>query len=209
MNNFRLWYKKIHGVQKYLFTKCTFYHNPKRTIALNHMITNRLSTHSTNNKHNDILIKLVEIVSPFMIASTIIAAGFYFKDDSNKLHLTAVKQNGLALKYIDNQTDKICMAAVKQNACALKYVKNQTEKMCLAAVKQKPYMLPYVKNQTDKICLAAVKNGGYMLKDVENQTYIICLAAVKNDGTALKYVKDINIKSALDEYKYQFDMPFP
>ena len=38
--------------------------------------------------------------------------------------LTAVKQNGYALKYIEHQNVDICLAAIKQNIRASKYVKN-------------------------------------------------------------------------------------
>jgi hypothetical protein len=37
--------------------------------------------------------------------------------------LEAVKQNGYALRYVNEQTDKICLEAVKQNGYALRYVK--------------------------------------------------------------------------------------
>jgi len=43
------------------------------------------------------------------------------------------------LRFINNQTEKICLEAVKQNGSALQYVKNQTEKICLEAVKQNRY----------------------------------------------------------------------
>ena len=33
-----------------------------------------------------------------------------------------VKQNGLALKYMQEQTEQICLEAVKQNGLALKFV---------------------------------------------------------------------------------------
>lgn len=54
----------------------------------------------------------------------------------NKEYLEAVKQNGLALEYIENQTDEICMEAVKQNCWALQFVKNQTHKIILEASKR-------------------------------------------------------------------------
>ena len=44
----------------------------------------------------------------------------YIKD------LKAVKENGMALKFVKKQTPKICLEAVKQNGYALAYVENQT-----------------------------------------------------------------------------------
>jgi hypothetical protein len=36
--------------------------------------------------------------------------------------MEAVKQNGLALRYVKDQTPEICMEAVKQNIEAYKYI---------------------------------------------------------------------------------------
>ena len=38
--------------------------------------------------------------------------------------LKAVKQDGIALKYVKAQTKDICLEAVKRNVMALKYVKD-------------------------------------------------------------------------------------
>jgi hypothetical protein len=43
--------------------------------------------------------------------------------------LTAVKQNPLALKYVQKQTEEICLEAIKQNIRAYKYVKNRTKEI--------------------------------------------------------------------------------
>ena len=49
--------------------------------------------------------------------------------------LKAVKQNGLALQFVDHQDVDICLEAVNQNGMALKYVKDQRLGICIAAVK--------------------------------------------------------------------------
>ena len=61
--------------------------------------------------------------------------------------LAAVKQDGNALQYVEEQTETICLAAVEQDGCALQYVREQNEAICLAAVKQDGYALPYVEKQ--------------------------------------------------------------
>lgn len=61
--------------------------------------------------------------------------------------LEAVQMDGSALKNIrqELQTPEICLTAVKQNGMALKYVKEQTIEICLAAaVKKNSYALRYV-----------------------------------------------------------------
>jgi len=58
--------------------------------------------------------------------------------------LEKVKQDGNALRYVNNQTLEICLEAVKQDGDALRYVNNQTLEICLEAVKQNGYALQYV-----------------------------------------------------------------
>ena len=63
-----------------------------------------------------------------------------------------------------NQTEKLCIEAVKQNGHVLFYVRNQTEKICIEAVKKNGYCLQYVITQTPKICIEAVKTNKSILK---------------------------------------------
>jgi hypothetical protein len=84
----------------------------------------------------------------------------------------AVKQNGLALKYIhhDKQTDKIIEEAVSQNGLALEYV-------------------DYDK-QTDKIIKIAVTNNGCALEYVQNDkiTIEVLEIAIKNNPFVIQYI---------------------
>ena len=58
--------------------------------------------------------------------------------------MKAVKEDGYALRFVNEQTEAICLEAVKQYGYALQYVKNQTEAICLEAVKQNVNSLQYV-----------------------------------------------------------------
>ena len=61
--------------------------------------------------------------------------------------LKMVKENGYALKHIEEQTKEICLEAVKENGYALGYVKEQTKEICIEAVKQNIDAIRYVKNE--------------------------------------------------------------
>ena len=67
--------------------------------------------------------------------------------ESEEAALSAVKQDGHALRFVINQTEESCLEAVKQNGYALQYVKEQTEAICLEAVKQNGYALDYVRDK--------------------------------------------------------------
>ena len=90
----------------------------------------------------------------------------------------------------DWNDSKYCLVAVKENGLALRFVKEQTPEICLEAVKQDGQALRFVKEQTPEICLVAVKQYGYALKWVKEQTFEICLEAVKQYGLAFEYVKE-------------------
>jgi hypothetical protein len=111
------------------------------------------------------------------------------KDFVKSIPLFAIQQNGMLLKYIDDQTEEICLAAVKNAGSALKYVKNQTEQICLEAVKNTGNVLEYVKIQTEEICIEAMKHRGN-IKFVKNQTEEICLVAAKYNPYVLENVKE-------------------
>ena len=61
--------------------------------------------------------------------------------------MAAIKKNGLALEYVEDQTPEICMAAVQQDGEALQYVKDQTPELCMAAVQQNGDARMYIKIQ--------------------------------------------------------------
>ena len=74
-----------------------------------------------------------------------------------------MKQNGCALRYVQNQNEDICLEAVKQDGLALKYIQNQTEDICLEAVKQNGYAIQYVKiydlkEERKKMTIAEIEN---------------------------------------------------
>ena len=62
-------------------------------------------------------------------------------------------QNGLALQLVkilskpglNLMTEEVCIAAVKQNGLALRYIRNQTLEICTLAVKQNSNAIKYAK----------------------------------------------------------------
>ena len=106
------------------------------------------------------------------------------------MKLQDYKQKWDNLSEKKNLSGKEALKAVKRNGYALQFVNEQTPEICLEAVKQYGNALGYVINQTSEICLEAVKQDGYALRFVINQTPEICLEAVKEDGDALQYVNE-------------------
>ena len=107
-----------------------------------------------------------------------------------KKALEAVKQDGLALRYVKEQTPEICLEAVKQNGYALQYVKEQTEEICLEAIKRYVYALRYVKDQTPEICLEAVKNNGWALQYVNENIFTKEEIIIEVNGKKYKLIEE-------------------
>ncbi len=115
---------------------------------------------------------------------------------SGQKALEAVKQNGDALMYVNEQTEQICLEAVKQYGYALRFVNEQTEQICLEAVKQNGCALRFVNEQTEQICLEAVKQYGYALRYVNEQMFDKTNTFIIGG----KEVSEDTIKMALKEY---------
>lgn len=58
--------------------------------------------------------------------------------------MKAVKKEGDALRFVNEQTEAICLEAVKECGYALKFVHTQTEAICLEALKENEDALKYV-----------------------------------------------------------------
>jgi hypothetical protein len=101
--------------------------------------------------------------------------------------LVAVREDGMALRYMKEQTPEICLEAVRQDSRALRYVKEQTTEICLETVRQDGRALQFVKQQTPAICLEAVKSDGRALRYAKRQTEKLCLAAIRQCANVMKW----------------------
>jgi hypothetical protein len=115
---------------------------------------------------------------------------------TEEMCLMAVKQKGLALKYVINKTEEICLKAIEQNGNALEFVPEEfkTVELCFTAVERSGWALKYVpeKFQTKKLYFTAVEVFGLALQLVpeESKTIELCLIAVQSIGSALEFVPE-------------------
>jgi hypothetical protein len=110
--------------------------------------------------------------------------------------LTALKQNGFALKYIpaEKQTKKICKTALKTDGLALEYVANKTEELYLYAVKQDGFAIIYAQDSSnlEELQKLAVSNDGFAITLIDNPSFDIIKLALKNNAGVAKWIKSIN-----------------
>lgn len=101
--------------------------------------------------------------------------------------LKAVSQNGICLKYIDDQTHELCMTAVKKNGMALRYVKNKTEDICMKAMKKCAFAFKFVENISEKMIYEIVKYNYRILEYIDKKyhTEELCLNAIQDYPNAI------------------------
>ena len=114
---------------------------------------------------------------------------FMGKQDEDTL-MDYVYDDGLALKYIENQTPDLCLFAVRQNGRAIQFVKEPSSVLNLEAVRQSGQALKYISLQTISLCMQSVKTNGLSLRYVLNKNPSLCMMAVHNNGLALQYIEE-------------------
>jgi len=74
-----------------------------------------------------------------------------------ELFTEACKQNGFAIKYIDNPNDEICLAAVRQNGHSLWYIEDQKEIYCEAALQNTMHAIQEIRAPTNIMIINSIK----------------------------------------------------
>jgi len=102
-----------------------------------------------------------------------------------------IKNNGMAIKRIENQTLELALLAVKDDGYSLKYIKDEfkTPEVCLIAVRNDGIALQFIPEdlRTPEICLAAVTRDGMALEYVKEKTPAIIAMAIKMDPQAAQF----------------------
>ncbi len=78
--------------------------------------------------------------------------------------LAAVKQDGLAIRFIYNPSEMVQLAAVKENGLAIQFIHNPSEQVHLEAVKDDGYAIQWIHNPSEDVQLAAVKQNGNAIR---------------------------------------------
>ena len=119
---------------------------------------------------------------------------------TEEYNLSAVTQDGYAIRDIKNPSEQVQLAAVKQNGLAIEWIIKKgitpSEQVQLAAVTQSKYALLFIKKPYEQVQLAAVKKYDDMIRFIKNPSEAVKLAAseavqltaVQQLGTAIRYI---------------------
>jgi len=124
-----------------------------------------------------------------------------------QLCVAAVTNDGLALKYIENQTKEICMLALKNKPISYKHIKNRTNELYeylleldCTFIKEIQYYIKDDEDFLDKMQLYCVRKNGLLLKYLINPSYEMCLDAIKDNIEALEYIPNNLLTDNLLKY---------
>ncbi len=84
---------------------------------------------------------------------------YYIQNPTEDMHIAAIKQTPLALKYIDKITENIIKASIEHHGYAIKYITNPTTEMCVNAVKYSYLELKDIKSPTKRVLKTAIKHN--------------------------------------------------
>ena len=99
-----------------------------------------------------------------------------------------VKRNYTTIQYVKNPSEKLISIALKQNGHAIQYIDNDniTEKIQIKFLKKEgKYWFQYIKNPTEKAKLYAIKKCAVNIQFIENPTEEMKLLALKKNGLTL------------------------
>ena len=132
------------------------------------------------------------------------------EEKKQQIHLKAVNNNGLLLKFVPRElmTQKMCLDAVNNNGLALEFVpqEQRTDNVLQVAVNQNGLALELIPDdqRTEEICKIAVAQNGLALELVpdDQRTEEICKIAVAQNGLALKYIDEMLLADLLTKDCY-------
>jgi hypothetical protein len=116
----------------------------------------------------------------------------YCKYQNEDMIETAVKDDGMNLKYALFQTQIICNAAVNNDVRAIQYVEQQfqTVELCMKAVEKDGMLIEHISNTTNGVSVAAVYNKPDAFKFLKNPCEDACIAYVCIKGMNLQYIPE-------------------
>lgn len=113
----------------------------------------------------------------------------FINKPNNELIRTAVRQNGMALRFIKNSTFAQQLEAVKENGMAIKFIKNPSIDIQKAAINETTFALREINHPYDDVLFRTVKYAPEAfthIKDVPEHTQ---LELVKINPNIVQFLK--------------------
>lgn len=109
---------------------------------------------------------------------------------SRDIIIAAIKKNGIAIKFIENQDFEMRRIAIESNPLSIEYMDNLEEELQVLAVKLLWNSIKLIKNPSYKVKKEAVSTKGWAIQYVENPEEELCLLAVTEEYDAIKYIEN-------------------
>jgi len=112
------------------------------------------------------------------------------KNPSEKLQKFAVRQSGVAIRWIENPSEEVQKLAVQETGWALEYIKNPSEEVQKLAVQQTGLTIKFIENPSEEVQKLAVQQTGHAIQYIENPSEEVQKLAVQQTGWALEYINN-------------------
>ena len=96
---------------------------------------------------------------------------------TEQLQLEAVRQNGLAIRFIKKPSEQVQLEAVRQNGYAIDYIKKPSKQLQLEAVRQNGFAILYIKKPSEQVQLEAVRQNGFAIQFINDPSEQVQLEA--------------------------------
>jgi hypothetical protein len=125
----------------------------------------------------------------------------FINDPSEAVQLEAVRQNGYAIKYIKDPSETVKLEAVSRDGWAIRFIKDPSERVQLEAARQNGWVIQFIqfiKDPSEEFQLEAVRQNGNAIKFIKDPSEEIQLEAVRQNGLAIRFIKDPSEKVQLE-----------
>ncbi len=120
--------------------------------------------------------------------------------NNKEFQIEAVKQNGLAIRFIKDPNEELKLLSVKENGSAIRHIKDPSEEMKLEAIKQSGYAIQYIKDPSEELKLQAVKRDGYAIQYILNPSEELQLEAVSQNPLSIDFISNPSEEVLLKSY---------
>ena len=95
------------------------------------------------------------------------------KEQEERFQLQTIREDGLALEFIDNPSKQLQLEAVRQNGLSIEFIDNPSEQMQLEAVRQYGNAIKYINNPSLQLQLEAIRQNGFSIRFIKNPSSYI------------------------------------
>lgn len=114
---------------------------------------------------------------------------------------TAIKNNPLAVEYIEELSEENAILAVRLLWNSLKYIKNPSEKVKFEAINAKGWAIQFIADPSEEVQIKAVSKDYDAIKYIKNPSAKVQIEAIKKYWAAIKFIDNPTLEARREAIK--------